>query len=229
MVEQPAQPQEKPASPPIAAARPAALMRNRRAFLADNAGQILTVAIIEGLVIVALVIAWAVTIMVLKPEDKFFALTAPAQNEQVGRIFAIQALSEPGMTNSALVSWAAMAATDVMTVSVGDYDARQLEHQKYFTPNGWKSFSLARKVVGERDKVLRNRQVITAAPRAAPSIVEKGLQNGTYFWRIQVPMVITYSVGNSQQATPVNFELMVLRVPTSVNAFGVGIEQWTKI
>ncbi len=227
MVEQPEKTQETAnsggESRPAAPARPAPLARNRHAFLADGAGHILAVAVIEALVIVALVVALAATIVVLKPEDRVFALT------QENRMFALQPLSTPNMTNSALVAWAAQAVTDVMTVSVGDYDQRQMEHEKYFTPDGWKSFSSARKLVGERDKVMRNRQVITAAPKAAPSIVEKGVRGEGYFWRMHVPMVITYNVGNSQQAVEQNYEILVLRVPTSVNAFGVGIEKWQKI
>lgn len=227
MVEQSEKVQEKSgemASPPPAApAHPVHVARNRRAFLVDGSQNILAVAIIEALVIVALVVAWAVTIVVLKPEDRVFALTADKQ------MFAMSPLSSPNMTNSALVAWAAQAITDVMTVSVGDYDQRQIEHEKYFTPDGWKSFSAARKLVGERENVLRNRQVITAAPRAAPSIVEKGLRGDSYFWRVQVPMVITYNVGNSQQASEQDYEILVLRVSTSVNTFGVGIDRWQKI
>lgn len=206
-----------------AASHPVPVARHRRAFLADGSQYILAVAVIEAMIIVALVVAWALTIVVLKPEDRVFALTGDKQ------LFALQSLTTPNMTNSALVAWSAQAVSDVMTVSVGDYDVRQREHEKYFTPDGWEAFSSARKLVGERDKVLRNRQVITAAPRAAPSIVEKGVQRDGYFWRVQVPMVITYNVGNSQQAVEQNYELLILRVPTSVNAYGVGIDKWQKI
>ena len=77
------------------------------------------------------------------------------------------------------------------------------------------------------ETVNENRQVLTAIPRSAPTILAEGLMpNGVYRWEVEMPLQITYELGQSRRSDSLNIRLVIVRVPKLESANGVGIEQW---
>jgi intracellular multiplication protein IcmL len=77
------------------------------------------------------------------------------------------------------------------------------------------------------ETITTNRQVISTAPRSAPTILAEGLMpNGVYRWEVEMPILVTYELGQSIRSDSMNIRLVIVRVPKLESANGVGIEQW---
>jgi len=170
--------------------------------------------------IIMLIGAMYYVISVHQPQDRYFATTVD------GRLVPMVALSQPNLSNPALMSWVAQAATEVLTFGFHDYRRRLQESSRNFTRTGWESFTTALERSSILEMVQNNRQVVTAAPRAAPVLLWEGLENGRYSWRIEIPLIVTYQSGSQRKTDSLRVTLTVVRVPKLESPNGVGIEQW---
>lgn len=192
----------------------------RNDYYRDGYRMLLNVAVIESFVIIALVSALVLVLVGVRPQTYFFATT------EDGRLIPIVALDQPNLSAPAIVSWSAQATSETMTFGFHDYRRRLQESSRHFTRRGWESFTRALQTSGIIDAITQNRQVITATPRGAPTLISEGIVNGRYEWQIEVPMLISYEYGSGSKQSQLTLRLLVVRVPQLENANGVGIEQW---
>lgn len=192
----------------------------RNEFYRDGYRTMLRVALIEGVVILGLLAVIFAIVVAYQPENRYFATT------EDGRLVPMEPLSEPNLSNPALLSWAAQSATETMTFGFHDYRRRLQESSRHFTRKGWASYVKALQDSGMIDAVETNRQVISAAPRAAPTILSEGILNGVYTWQLELPMMVTYELGQQKRQVSTTVRLIVVRVPKLESPNGVGIEQW---
>lgn len=200
--------------------RPLDTVITRNIFYRDGYRNLVKLTILQAMVILILIIALAITIAVSRPQDRFFATTAD------GRLIRMIPLNESNMTDAAIVSWAARAASDVMTFGFHDHQKRLQDTSVYFTRRGWQSFTDALDRSRIIESVEKNQQVVTAAPQQAPVISQQGLVAGIYRWIVEVPLVVTYQSGTAQQSTTLRVRMVIVRVSTLDNPSGVGIQQW---
>lgn len=208
----------RPKAPPPESPLEAVVTRN--SYYRDGYRNLVKIAIIQSMAIVALIVALALTISVSRPQDRFFATTSD------GRLIRMIALNEPNMNDAALVSWAARAASDVMTFGFHDYQRRLQEASSYFTRRGWQSFTEALDRSRIMEGVTQAQRVVTSAPKSAPVIIQQGLVDGIYRWVVELPLIVTYQSGTAQQSDTVNVQLVIVRVSTLDSPSGVGIQQW---
>ncbi len=195
------------------------LMRNE--YYKDGYRSLLKIAIFEGVAIVSLIFVLGFFFMTTKPENIYFATTSD------GRLVRMVALSQPNLSNAALLSWVAKAATETMTFGFHDYKVRLQEASRFFTRRGWESFTKALQDSSVIDAIENRKQVLSAVPGSAPVVVQEGVVNGQYRWVVEMPMIVTYKSGSSSRPDSMMVRLTVVRVPTLDNPNGVGIEQWT--
>ena len=192
----------------------------RNEFYRDGYRTLLRIAVIEAMIILALVGAMYFVIDVHQPENRYFATT------EDGRLVPMVALSEPNLSVPALMSWSAQAATEVMTFGFNDYKRRLQQASRNFTRLGWVSFTSALEKSRIIEMVEANGQVVSAAPASAPILISEGVVNGRYQWQVQVPLVVTYQAGSSVRDDRMLVTLLLVRVPKLESPNGVGIEQW---
>lgn len=192
----------------------------RNEFYRDGYRTLLRIAVIEAMIILALVGAMYFVIDVHQPENRYFATT------EDGRLVPMVALSEPNLSIPALMSWSAQAATEVMTFGFNDYKRRLQQASRNFTRLGWVSFTSALEKSRIIEMVEANGQVVSAAPASAPILISEGVVNGRYQWQVQVPLVVTYQAGSSVRDDKMLVTLLLVRVPKLESPNGVGIEQW---
>lgn len=235
----PATPPPRPAAPAQAAAQSAAkapaqkpaqsnggandglgpvFLRNQ--FYRDGYRTWMKIALIQAVAIGLLVIGIVFAYTSNKPQMRYFATTSD------GRLIEMVPLNRPNLSNTALLSWSAQAASDIMTFGFHDYRKRLQDSSNYFTTRGWESFTNALQQSRVIEAVEARQQVISAVPNGAPVIVQEGVLNNVYRWVIEMPMIITYKSGNTTRPDSVLVTLVVVRVPTLDNPNGVGIEQW---
>lgn len=192
----------------------------RNAYYRDGYRMLLNVAVIEAFVIIALVSALILIIVGVRPQTFFFATT------EDGRLVPMVSLDSPNLSAPAIVSWATQSASEVMTFGFHDYRRRLQEASRHFTRRGWESFTKALQQSGIIDSITQNRQVLTATPRGAPTLVSEGVVNGRYEWTIEIPMLISYEFGSGSKQSSLTLRLLVVRVPQLENPNGIGVEQW---
>lgn len=192
----------------------------RNEYYRDGYRLALRIAVIESFIIVALVAIMFFVIKVHQPENRYFATT------EDGRLIPMVSLTQPNLSNPALMSWVAQAATETMTFGFNDYRRRLQEASRNFTPRGWESFTGALQAARIIESIEKNGQVITAAPRGAPVLNSEGVVNGQYQWIIQIPMVMTYQSGSKTRSDNWIVTIVVVRVPRLESPNGVGIAQW---
>lgn len=196
----------------------AVVMRNE--FYRDGYRILQNIAILQTLIIIALVAAIFYTIHVNQPENRYFATT------EDGRLIPMVPLNEPNLSDPALLSWSAQAATEVMTMGFSDYRRRLQEAARSFTPTGWASFTQALAKAQTIENIEKGRQVMRAAPDGAPIITARGLVFGRYQWVMEIPMVITYESTAGTRSDKILVQMQVVRVSRLESPSGVGIEQW---
>ena len=193
----------------------------RNQFYRDGYRTLIKIALFEGIAIVGLLLTFIVYINLHTPVRTYFATT------EDGRVIPMVPLSQANLTKPALLSWAAQAASETMTFGFHDYRRRLQESSRHFTRRGWGSFTKALQDSGMIETVTENRQVISATPSGAPTILAEGLMpNGVYRWEVEMPMLITYELGQTRRNDNKNVRLVIVRVPKLESANGVGIEQW---
>lgn len=192
----------------------------RNEFYRDGYRTLLRIAVIEAMIILAMVGAMYFIIQSRQPENRYFATT------EDGRLVPMIPLSEPNLSVPALMSWSAQAATEVMTFGFNDYKRRLQQASRNFTRLGWVSFTSALEKSRIIEMVEANGQVVSAAPASAPILISEGVVNGRYQWQVQVPLVVTYQAGSSVRDDKMLVTLLLVRVPKLESPNGVGIEQW---
>lgn len=196
----------------------AVLVRNE--FYRDGYRVLQSIAVLQALTIVGLLAISAYVIHIHQPENRYFATT------EDGRLVPMVALNEPNLSTPALTSWAAQAATEVMTFGFHDYRRRLQESSRNFTRTGWDSFTKALEKAQVIESVEQLRQVVTAAPDSAPVIVQEGLSRGRYQWVIEVPLTVNYQAQSGSRTDRFLIRMVIVRVPRLESPSGVGIEQW---
>jgi len=214
------QPQRKAGAPGLPEGGALGRVITRNEFYRDGYRTLLKVAFIEAIAIVGLIVVIVAIVNAYQPENRYFATT------EDGRVVPMVPLSEPNLSRPALLSWASQAATETLTFGFNDYRRRLQESSRHFTRPGWTSFVKALQDSGIIEAVETNRQVVSAAPRAAPTILSEGMANGRYQWAVEMPMMVTYLYGQQQRSMSMNIRLVIVRVPKLESPNGVGIEQW---
>lgn len=192
----------------------------RNEFYRDGYRTLLKVAFFEGIAILGLIFAIVAIVNAYQPENRYFATT------EDGRLVPMIPLSEPNLSRPALLSWAAQSVTETLTFGFNDYRRRLQESSRHFTRRGWGSFVKALDDSGIIEAVEKNRQVITAAPRSAPTILAEGVMDGVYQWQVEMPMMMTYQFGQTQRNMVLNIRINIVRLPKLESPNGIGIEQW---
>jgi intracellular multiplication protein IcmL len=192
----------------------------RNEFYRDGFRNLIKIVILEGVIIIGLILTLIVHINNSVAYDRYFATTAD------GRIMQLSPLNERFLTDSALVSWVAQAATEVMTFGFHDYQRRLQQASRHFTKTGWETFSAAMEKARIIESVTAQRQVVVASPRSAPVIRQHGVAGGKYRWVLEMPLSVEYRAREQARTDNLKLTLVVERVSSLENPNGVGIHQW---
>lgn len=210
---------EKPAATAMPGG-PLVSVVTRNEFYRDGFRNLIKIVILEGAIIIGLILTLIVHINNSVAHDRYFATTAD------GRIMQLSPLNERFLTDSALVSWVAQAATEVMTFGFHDYQRRLQQASRHFTKAGWETFSSAMERARIIESVTAQRQVVVASPRSAPVIRQQGVAAGKYRWVLEMPLTVEYRAREQSRVDNLKLTLVVERVSSLENPNGVGIHQW---
>lgn len=154
------------------------------------------------------------------PAPKYFATSIN------GRITPLFPLNEPNQSDSAVLQWANQAATAAFTYNFVNYRSELQASSGFFTASGWDQFLTALQQSNNLDAVKAKKLIVSAVATRAPIILQKGVLNEAYSWRVQMPILVTYQSASefSQQNNIVT--MLIKRVSTLNTPRGIGIDQF---
>ncbi len=154
------------------------------------------------------------------PAPKYFATSIG------GRITPLFPLNEPNQSDSAVLQWGNQAATAAFTYNFVNYREELQASSQFFTSDGWSQFLTALQQSNNLDAVKAKKLIVSAVATRAPIILQKGVLNGRYSWRVQMPVLVTYQSASefTQQNNVVT--MLITRVSTLNSPRGIGISQF---
>lgn len=132
---------------------------------------------------------------------------------------------EPNLSVETILRWASKAATIAYTFDFANYKEKLNDMRPYFTADGWQGFlSSAQGAIQDIvNKQLRANGVVAGTP----VISNQGdLPGRGYSWRVQIPFIVTYQSDTARSNREFYVVMTIVRVPTAVNAQGIGIDQF---
>lgn len=154
------------------------------------------------------------------PEPRYFATSSN------GRITPLVALNAPNQSDSAILQWANQAAIATFSYNFVNYRSELVAASGFFTAEGWDQFVTALGASNNLEAIKAKKLVVSAVATSAPVILQKGILNGRYAWRIQMPILVTYQSASEFSQQNLNVTMLVTRVDTLNSPRGIGIAQF---
>jgi intracellular multiplication protein IcmL len=145
-----------------------------------------------------------------------------------GRITPLIPLDQPNMTDTEILQWANLAIIAANSYNYVNYRSELQAASEFFTADGWNSFIKAIQSSNNLQAVISNKFVVSAMATQAPTIIERGVYNGSYSWRIRMPIMVTYQ-SQTIASIPVVVNMLITRVSTLNSPKGIGIAQFVSI
>ena len=142
-----------------------------------------------------------------------------------GRVIEMTPLDEPIMSDAALRNWTVAAVTEAFTLGHHDWRMRLTDIRGYFTGEGYDGYLQALDSSLYLDRIRDNLQVAAAVATGAPVITATEIFDGQAAWSIEFPMLVTFQAGHRINHQKLKTRVLVMRVPLSENAAGIGIQQ----
>lgn len=182
--------------------------------------------VIVGLMlIIMLLITLAGTVfyqMMHRPLPEFNAIRPDGQR------MLLTPFDEPNLLPETILRFASKAAVVAYTFNFNAYNQQIAAVRPYFTDAGWQDY--LNSVSSLIDTIAANQLFVYGVVSGTPVISNQGpLPGKDYVWRVQIPFLVTYQ--SSEGPTQRNFyvTLTIVRVPTSKNPQGIGIDQFVMV
>jgi len=192
------------------------LIRLRNNFYRDNYRKV-TGALLLMLVINIALIGIVFYQIFSPPSPQYFATSTD------GRITPLYPLSEPMVAPNELLQWAERASVAAYTYNFVNYREALQRVQNDFTPDGWKYFEKALKDSMTLETVIAKKLVVSAVATGAPVILDQGVINGRYAWKVQMPLLVTFQSSTEQTQQSLIMTMVISRVPTVDVPRGIAI------
>ncbi|MDR3441618.1 MAG: type IVB secretion system apparatus protein IcmL/DotI [Legionella sp.] len=191
----------------------------RNKFYKDSQRKVM-LALLVALLVNLVLASMLVYILTHPPAPKYFATSIN------GRITPLFPLNEPNQSDSAVLQWANQAAIASFTYNFVNYRDELQASSGFFTADGWDQFLNALQQSNNLDAVKAKKLIVSAVATRAPIILQKGVLNGSYSWRVQMPILVTYQSASefTQQNNVVT--MLITRVSTLNSPRGIGISQF---
>jgi len=190
-----------------------------RTFRNDSQSLVLILVIISAMINFVLMLVLIYKIMYPLEARYYGTITQ-------GRTFPLTPLMEPNQSDSAVTEWANQAAISAFTLDFVNYSQQLNQASQYFTTEGWQQFLDSLQQTNNIEEIRQKRLTVTAVAQNTPVILQKGVLNGRFSWRIQMPILITYQSSSSIQQQTSVVTMLVNRISTLESYRGIGISQF---
>ncbi|MCE3238574.1 MAG: hypothetical protein K0R24_1555 [Gammaproteobacteria bacterium] len=167
-----------------------------------------------ALLVTFLLIATVIYFLLDKPSPVNFS----TDNEW--RIVKPVPVDQPYLSTPDLIQWVSRVPT-LFNYDFVNYKSELQDNAQYFTENGWKKFLELLNSAIPYATIMNAKLFVNGTAEGAPYVINEGLLAGRYSWWVQTSVNINYS---SRYTQSLNLQVLVVRVPTLNNLYGVAID-----
>lgn len=154
---------------------------------------------------------------IVKKQPEYFATTTS------GIIIPLHSLSEPVITSKYMLQWASLATRAAYNLDFAHYKQQLNKAKPYFTPTGWQKFLTALKSSGVLTEMINQKLVMSAVVYGPAVILNSAVIHGRFTWRIQLPLLVTFTSANHSTRNHLMITMSVSRVPVLNTSAGIQI------
>lgn len=157
------------------------------------------------------------------PQPQYFATTAD------GRMITWHPLTDPVVPDSYVLQWSANSIRKAFSLDFIHYRQQLQDASNSFTPSGWQYFLQALQKSDNLQTLINLKMVSNATITGAPQIVQKEIVDGRFAWKIQLPILVTYTNGKRSIPTPLIVTLIVVRMPVQQDPDRIAINNFLPV
>ncbi len=157
------------------------------------------------------------------PAPQYFAMTAD------GRMIKNYRLDDPVFPDDHILQWSADAVRQAFSLDFVHWSAQLQVASNKFSNDGWKYFLEALKKSNNLETLTQLKMVSNAEITGAPKLVQKTMLGGRYLWKVQLPILVTYSNAAQSIPVPMDVTLIVMRVPVEENPERIAINNFLPV
>ncbi|OGT48008.1 MAG: type IV secretion protein IcmL [Gammaproteobacteria bacterium RIFCSPHIGHO2_12_FULL_38_11] len=177
------------------------LVLQRNAFYRDNYRRAVFALIIVFFINILLA-ASIIYRYINPPEPQYFATNAAYQ------LIKWHPLTDPVVSNNYVLQWATNAVHEAFSLDFIHWREQLQRASNNFTPSGWHWFLSAFKQSGDLDTLVNLSMVSDATVTGAPVMQYEGVLGGRYIWKIEMPIMITFT--NKEKTIPLPLKITLI-------------------
>jgi hypothetical protein len=140
-----------------------------------------------------------------------------------GKTYMLAPYDQPNYLPQTVLNWASKAAVASYTFNFANYNESINAARPYFTAGGWEAYQAAISSVVSR--VVKAQLIVQGVVAGIPVIANQGdLPGHGYSWNVQIPFLVTYLSAGESKSKKYYVILLIVKVPTTVNPEGLGID-----
>jgi intracellular multiplication protein IcmL len=186
---------------------------------------LLAVAAFFLALLVISVMIWVLNYVIRNPTAPLYFAT-----DNVGRLIDVTPVTKPNMTTEDVASWTAHAIEKTFSYNYVNYHEQMQSAQKYFTNYGWNNYLKSLTASDNMEGLKKRKMIWQGKVIGTPKVLMEGnLKNGTYAWKFEMPLLVTYwlppyDVKNTY-SNALTVTVLVQRMPILQSNDGLGIAQ----
>lgn len=135
-------------------------------------------------------------------------------------------LSDPIFDNNYVLQWLSRSLEDSFSLDFIHWRHQLQRASDNFTANGWNWFLEAFKQSGNLKSIVDLKMVSNVTITGAPEVLYQGVLSGTYIWKVEIPLMISYTNMKRTITQPLKVIVIVSRVPVATNPQRIAINQF---
>jgi len=154
------------------------------------------------------------------PEPQYFATNSAYQ------LIKWHPLSDPVVDNNYVLQWVSDSIQQAFSLDYIHWRSQLEAASNNFTPDGWHWFLQSFQQSGDLDSLVKLGMVSNATVTGAPVIQYQAVLNGRYVWKVELPIMITYTNMKKTIRQPLKIIVIVVRVPVQNNPNQIAINEF---
>lgn len=154
------------------------------------------------------------------PQPQYFATNSQYQ------LIKFHPLTDPVVSNNFVLQWVTNAVQQAFSLDFIHWREQLQTASENFTPSGWYWFLQAFKKSGNLVSLVQLKMVANAEITGAPVIQNETVLGKQYVWKIEMPLMITYTNAKNVIHQPMEVTIIVMRVPVQDNRYQIAINQF---
>jgi len=135
-------------------------------------------------------------------------------------------LESPIVSKGEILRWASQAVITVYNFDFNNWQMRIQDASGLFTTNGFTRFQDALKLDGVLTGIVEQKLQVTAVVTDAPVIIAEGYLAGRYTWKVNMPVLLTYTSSSEVRQRSILVTMLIARIPVLDSPRGYAIEQF---